>query len=103
VWRFEDFRDLPFMAVAQALSRLTRQAVIERLSKGVYYRARQTAFGKSLPSPAALRKLASERRTVFPSGIAAANLLALQRRAQNVARLPLALSVCLGSSWAATR
>jgi hypothetical protein len=76
VWRFEDFRDLPFMAVAQALSRLTRQAKIERLSKGIYYRSRQTAFGKSLPSPAALRKLASQRQTVFPSGIAAANLLA---------------------------
>jgi hypothetical protein len=76
VWRFDDFRDLPFMAVAQALSRLTRQGVIQRLSKGVYYRARQTAFGKSLPSPAALRMLASQCQTVFPSGIAAANLLA---------------------------
>jgi hypothetical protein len=76
LWRFEDFRDLPFMAVAQALSRLTRQAKIERLSKGVYYRSRQTAFGKSLPSPAALQRLASRRQTVFPSGIAAANFLA---------------------------
>src|ERR1017187_5539858 len=76
LWRFEDFRDLPFMAVAQALSRLTRQAIIDRLSKGVYYRARQTAFGKSLPSPAAIRKLASPHQAVFPSGIAAANLLA---------------------------
>jgi len=35
LWRFEDFRGLPFMAVAQALSRLTRQAIIERLSKGL--------------------------------------------------------------------
>jgi len=25
LWKLEDFRDLPFMAVAQALSRLTRQ------------------------------------------------------------------------------
>ena len=33
LWRFEDFRDLPFSAVAQALSRLTREGSIERLRK----------------------------------------------------------------------
>lgn len=75
LWRLEDFRDLPFAAVAQALSRLTRQGKLERLSKGVYYRTRETAFGKSRPNPAAIQKLASRRKTVFPSGIAAANLL----------------------------
>ena len=75
LWRFEDFRDLPSMAVAQALSRLARQGVLQRLSKGVYYRPRQTAFGKSLPNPAVIQKLASRSKHVFPSGIAAANLL----------------------------
>ena len=75
LWKLEDFRDLPFAAVAQALSRLTRQGRLERLSKGVYYRTRDTAFGKSRPNPAAIQKLASRRTTVFPSGIAAANLL----------------------------
>ena len=75
LWRFEDFRDLPSSAVAQALSRLTRQGLLQRLSKGIYYRPRQTPFGKSLPNPAIMRKLASRRKTVFPSGIAAANLL----------------------------
>lgn len=75
LWRLEDFRGLPFTAVAQALSRLTRQGRIERLSKGVYYHSRPTAFGKSLPNPADLSRLASQRNTVFPSGIAAANLL----------------------------
>src|SRR5712692_5223845 len=75
LWRFEDFRDLRFSAVAQALSRLTRQGTIERLSKGVYYRNRETVFGKSRPNPAAIRNLASRRKTLFPSGIAAANLL----------------------------
>ena len=48
---------------------------IERLSKGVYYRARMTSFGKSLPNPAAVQELASHQTRVFPSGIAAANLL----------------------------
>jgi hypothetical protein len=75
LWRLEDFRDLPFTAVAQALSRLTRQGLLERLSKGVYYCSRQTTFGKSLPNPAAIQELASRRKQVFPSGIAAASLL----------------------------
>jgi hypothetical protein len=75
LWRLEDFRDLPFEAVAQALSRLTRQGTLERLSKGVYYRTRETTFGKSRPSPAAIQKLTSQRGHVFPAGIAAANLL----------------------------
>ena len=44
LWRLDDFRDLPFTAVAQALSRLTRDGAIERLSKGVYYRNRQTVL-----------------------------------------------------------
>jgi hypothetical protein len=75
LWRLDDFRDLPFAAVAQALSRLTRQGALERLSKGVYYHTRETVFGKSRPNPAAIQKLASRRKTVFPSGVAAANLL----------------------------
>ena len=75
LWRLEDFRDLLFTAVAQALSRLTREGFLERLSKGIYYHGRQTAFGKSLPNPTAMQKLAAGRKTVFPSGIAAANLL----------------------------
>jgi hypothetical protein len=75
LWRPQDFADLPPSAVLQALSRLTRRGRLERLSKGVYYSTRQTAFGKSRPNPAAIQKLASRRKGVFPSGIAAANLL----------------------------
>jgi hypothetical protein len=75
LWRLEDFSDFPPSAVAQALSRLRRQGTLERLSKGVYYHARQTSFGKSLPNPADIQKLASRRKNVFPSGLAAANLL----------------------------
>ncbi|HZZ44210.1 MAG TPA: DUF6088 family protein [Tepidisphaeraceae bacterium] len=74
-WQLDDFRDLPFAAVAQALSRLTRQGALERLSKGVYYRTRDTAFGKSRPNPTAIQKLASRGKPIFPSGTAAANLL----------------------------
>jgi len=61
--------------VAQALSRFARAGRIERLSKGVYYRARQTTFGKSRPNPVAIQRLAARRKTLFPSGVAAASLL----------------------------
>lgn len=75
LWRLQDFADLPYTAVAQALSRLTRDGKLERLSKGVYYRPRETAFGKSRPNPTQIQKLAEQRKTVFPSGIAAASML----------------------------
>ena len=81
VWRLDDFRDLPFGAVAQTLSRITRGGVIERLSKGVYYRARKTAFGKSRPNPSTMQRLASRRKPVFPAGVAAANLLGFSTQA----------------------
>ncbi len=74
-WRLEDFRDLSFSAVAQALSRLARAGKIARLSKGIYYRGRETAFGPSKPNPATIQRLAARRKPLFPSGIAAANLL----------------------------
>lgn len=75
LWRLDDFRGHSFGAAAQALSRLKREGVLERLSKGIYYRARNTAFGKSRPNPAAVRRLATARKHVYPAGIAAANLL----------------------------
>ncbi len=74
LWRVQDFGGASFGAVAQALSRLAREGELRRLSKGVYYRPRLTAFGRSNPNPAAIRSLANER-TVFPAGIPAANLL----------------------------
>ncbi|MGD9689486.1 MAG: hypothetical protein AB7K52_07230 [Phycisphaerales bacterium] len=77
LWRAEDFQGLPVSAVAQALSRLVRARYLERLSKGVYYRARPTAFGPSKPNPAAVETLAKRRGGVFPAGIAAAGMLGL--------------------------
>ena len=81
LWQFADFRDLPFTAVAQALSRLTRGGTLERLSKGLYYRSRETAFGKSRPNPLALQNIASRNAAIFPAGIAAANLLGFTTQA----------------------
>jgi hypothetical protein len=75
LWRLEDFEEFSPTAVAQAFSRLAREGFIERLSKGTYYRSRETAFGRSRPSPAAIQKLASRRNDIFPAGTAAASLL----------------------------
>jgi hypothetical protein len=76
LWRLEDFPQFSMLAVAQALSRLAREGELRRLSKGVYYRPRPTAFGPSRPNPAYMRKLVAEDKPVFPAGIAAANFLA---------------------------
>ncbi len=75
VWRFSDVRNASAPAVAQALSRLARDGTLQRLSKGVYYRARSTALGPSRPDPVAIRQLAADGATMFPAGVAAANLL----------------------------
>ncbi len=88
LWRLSDFADLPFQAVAQALSRLTRQGRLQRLGKGLYFRPRPTAFGPSLPNPTAIRGLPVQQRAVFPSGIAAASLLGFTT--QYAARVELA-------------
>ena len=75
VWRLADFAGMPFMAVAQTLSRLARQGVIQRLGKGLYYRPRHTAFGESRPNTTQIRALPIGRKKTFPAGVAAANLL----------------------------
>jgi hypothetical protein len=88
VWRLVDFEGMPFMAVAQALSRLARQGVIQRLGKGLYYRSRPTAFGASRPNSAQVRSLPVRRKGVFPAGTAAANVLGFTT--QNPARVEVA-------------
>ena len=88
VWRLADFEGMPFTAVAQALSRLTRGGVIQRLGKGLYYRSRPTAFGPSKPNNAQIRSLSVRRKGVFPSGIGAANLLGFTT--QNPGRVEVA-------------
>jgi len=88
VWRLADFEGLPFTAVAQALSRLSRQGVIQRLGKGLYYRSRPTAFGDSKPNRNHIRSLPVRRKGVFPAGVAAANLLGFTT--QNPAQVEVA-------------
>jgi len=75
VWRFADFVGLPAAAVAQALSRMSRQGLVQRLGKGLYYQSRSTAFGPSKPNRSQIQALPLRRKGVFPSGVSAANLL----------------------------
>lgn len=81
LWRLSDFPNAAAGAVAQTLSRLARDGTLQRLSKGVYYRSRLTSLGPSRPNPVAIRKLAGHRKTMFPAGIAAANLLGFTTQA----------------------
>lgn len=88
VWRMSDFDGMPVTAVAQALSRLSRSGVIQRLGKGLYYRSRPTPFGDSKPNLAQIRSLPMGRHGVFPAGLSAANLLGFTT--QNPARVEVA-------------
>ncbi|MFB2895132.1 DUF6088 family protein [Aerosakkonemataceae cyanobacterium BLCC-F50] len=73
-WRYSDFSDLPSTAVGKALSRLAADGVLERVSKGLYYRPRQTRFGRSRPSQNEIQKLLF-KQNLHPAGLSAANLL----------------------------
>jgi len=88
VWRFADFEGLPAAAVAQALSRLSRKGLVQRLGKGLYYRSRSTALGPSKPNRSQIQALPLRRNGVFPSGVSAANLLGFTT--QNPGRVEVA-------------
>jgi Family of unknown function (DUF6088) len=82
-WRQSDFSELPPFAVSQTLSRLVKAGVLERVSKGLYYRPRTTRFGRSRPSESEIQALPIPQK-VAPAGISAANLLGFST--QNVAQ-----------------
>jgi Family of unknown function (DUF6088) len=82
-WRQSDFPELPPFAVSQTLSRLVKAGILERVSKGLYYRPRITRFGQSRPSEIEVQALSIHQK-VMPAGISAANLLGFST--QNVAQ-----------------
>lgn len=61
-------------AISTALSRLVREGVVERASKGLYYAPKETLLGKSRPSEAAVARKTLAKKT-RPTGATAANLL----------------------------
>lgn len=82
-WSLSDFRDLPASAVAHALSRMTAAGELQRVRKGIYYRAKLTALGPSVPS-ASGAVAQTMRAPLHPAGLSAGTALGLST--QNPAR-----------------
>jgi hypothetical protein len=92
-WTHADLNDLPAGGVAHALSRLAADGELCRIRKGLYYRARETVLGPSVPSATAA--LASTfSAPLHPSGLTAANVLGLT--AQNPAHGEFATPAAAG-------
>lgn len=88
IWRLTDFEQMPFMAVAKTLSRLSRLGLILRIGKGLYYKPRRTVFGQSKPNMTQLRSLPIQGKGIFPANNTAANLLGFST--QNPAKMEIA-------------
>lgn len=75
-WSLSDFRGLSAGAVAHALSRLAAEGVLQRVRKGVYYRAKPTAIGPSMPSASGVVAYTAAA-PLHPAGLTAAGELGL--------------------------
>lgn len=53
-WTFGDFKSLPTVAVAKALSRLAKDKKLTRVRKGVYHYSKPTVLGPTTPTPLAV-------------------------------------------------
>lgn len=89
VWTFADFRPLPTMAVAAALSRAAKKGILRRVRKGVYYVPRHTRFGETRPEPSKLAAAILKARRIAwtPTGPAAYNGLGLTTQVSPTATL----------------
>lgn len=79
LWTFRDFASLPTSAVAKSLSRLTKEGVVHRLRKGVYYKPKISRFGALKPDPANVVAAVLDRKNVAwkPSGLSVWNAMGL--------------------------
>jgi len=69
-----DFSDLPRSAVSHALSRLAQSGILKRVSRGVYYRSRETVFGQSIAGQWLIEQTVLDPSS-RPTGISAAAFL----------------------------
>jgi hypothetical protein len=77
-WRPGSFGDHSPDAVAQALSRLTRDGELRRVRRGLYWRGAPTRLGMAPPPPDRLaREVAGQSRGTGPAGRSAALALGL--------------------------
>jgi len=81
LWGYPDFHGLPTLALAQALSRLSRgpDALLRRVRRGVYYVPKKTRFGETKPElDDVMAYLLRHRGIAYsPTGTAAFNGLGL--------------------------
>ena len=81
LWSYPDFRGLPALAVAAALSRLSKgpNGLLRRVRRGVYYVPKKTRFGESKPELShVMAHLLHHRGIAYsPTGTAAYNGLGL--------------------------
>jgi hypothetical protein len=73
-WKYQDLADYPLATVAKTLTQLVKEGTLQRVSKGHYYHARPTRFGRSQPVMSEL-PFRLTQTPVYPAGINAANLL----------------------------
>jgi len=66
LWQFADFPDLPFMPLAQALSRLARQGELQRLSKGFTIAPAIRRSDRAAPIPPRCENLPAAAGASFP-------------------------------------
>ena len=75
------------LSLAKALSRLTQEGVIARLSRGKYYKPQETAFGKLRPSESTLVEaltMRNNKRIGYITGITVYNRLGLTSQVSNI-------------------
>lgn len=83
---YDEFKDLDnFSAVSSTLKRLQKTGIIERLSKGMYYRPKKTQYGTLPPTESeVLKALLKTKSKGHVSGITAFNALGLTTQVPNV-------------------
>lgn len=86
LWTFADFKAMPPLAVAAALSRFAKSGNVRRLRKGVYYVTRETRFGSLTPDPGRVAARLLDQRNVkwTPSGLPMYNALGLTTQISSV-------------------
>lgn len=75
---YDDFADLKsFQAVALNLSRLNRQGLIQRLSKGRYYKPKQTKYAVLKPTDSEILKSILQKNGGYVGGTSALNRMGI--------------------------
>lgn len=105
LWTYKDFADLPSLAVAAGLSRLTKKGDIRRIRKGVYYVPRVTRFGTTNPDPSSVTAAVLTRRGIAwnPTGLAAYNRLGFTTQVSPTTTFAVSRKVRLASAGSSTR